>query len=272
VPLSDMLARAKPDLANGSEQVTIRSFKLTRTARRLDAAPVVEDVSLLGDAWLALDDAWLAKLDSGVLDESHAPAAGDARPATPEAGEAGPGTPEAGDARPATPEAGDARPATPEAGEAGPGTPEAGDARPATPEAGDARPATPQAGEARPATPEAGEAPPATPEAVPMPRLGALTGQPALDPEGRPIGTIADVVLDVPKARVAYLMVLLRPAAESAEPFRAVPFEALGPRDENGVRLTIDARALAKSPAFREQDLPLDPFASPAGATAQEPR
>jgi sporulation protein YlmC with PRC-barrel domain len=58
LPLDEMIARAKPDRP-GSERATIKSFKLTREGRRLDAAPAVEDKS-------KLDEAWLAKLDAGT--------------------------------------------------------------------------------------------------------------------------------------------------------------------------------------------------------------
>jgi hypothetical protein len=217
VPLSGMVARAKPDLERGSDEVTIRSFKLARVSRRLDAAPEVEDVSNLGSAWLA-------ELDAGTPDA----AAADAPAAAPDSRDA--------DAPAASPDSRDA---------------------PAAPS--DARDT---------------DAPAVPTDAAPLPLMGELLGRTALGPADEPIGTIVDVVVDVPNARIAYLMVLPRQGGKRPGEFRAVPFEALGPDgDAEGVPLTISARALASSPRIREQGrLPVDPFGPPAVGSTPEPR
>jgi hypothetical protein len=208
VPLSGLVARAKPDLEGGSDAVTITSFKLARESRRLDAAPEVEDESKLGSAWLA-------KLDAGTPD-AHAAA------------------PESGDAP--------AAPSVAAPSEAAPSESAPSDAAPS--------------------------------DAAPLPLMRGLLGRTVLDPADEPIGTIVDVVVDVPNARIAYLMVLLRQTAEGPDELRAVPFEALGSDGgEKGVPLTINARALAASPPIREQGrLPVAPFGSPSVGSAQEPR
>jgi sporulation protein YlmC with PRC-barrel domain len=200
LPLQELIARAKPDLEGGSERATIRSFKLARVSRHLEAAPAVEDKS-------HLDDAWLARLDAGT-----------------------PGPP-AGSEHDAAEE-------------------------PHTPES-DAAPA---------------DAPPPAPR--PLALLSVRLGRPALDPAGEPIGTVVDVVVAVPKARIAYLVVSQKPAGpDGPEAFHAVPFEALASGGgDDGVRLTIGSAELQSSPGLASlAHLPVDPLAA-ATPAAPAPR
>ena len=231
VPLVEMIARAKPDpvgesesgTETGSESVTIRSFKLARVSRRIEAAPEVGDASRLGAEWLAT-------LDAGTPGVEHdaAPAVADTDPAT--SGEPGSGKP-------------------------GSGKPGSGEAA---------------SGEARSGEASSGEARPPQPDAAPLPRLGALLGRAALDPAGQPIGTVVDVVIDVPAARVAYLVVRRPKGTDAPDVFRAMPLQSLARSgDEESVRLTIGARELAASPPIHGlTSLPVDPFAAAGAATA----
>ncbi|HZM00538.1 MAG TPA: hypothetical protein VFD43_09835, partial [Planctomycetota bacterium] len=165
---------------------TIRSFKLARVSRRLDAAPEIEDKS-------RLDAAWLARLDEGTL----APAGGE--PAD-----------------------------------------------------------TPAPGAAQPAQP----AQPAPSDDAPLPLLGALAGRTALDAAGQPAGTIVDVVVAVPKARLAYVVVLLRGEPDGADSLHAVPLAALGSTDDDeSVRLKLSLPELRDAPRIDAlARLPIDPL------------
>lgn len=58
LPLDELIARAKPEPAGGSERVTISSFKLSRESRSLVAAPTIEDKA-------KLDAAWVTRLEGG---------------------------------------------------------------------------------------------------------------------------------------------------------------------------------------------------------------
>jgi len=197
VDMADLIARAKPDPEHGHDCAAIRSFRMSRTSRRIGLAPEIEDKA-------ALDAAWWERLDA------H-------------------GT------------------------SAQPGQGASGDVPPAEPGERTGQQHTSAAPVERPA----------------YLVLSALLERSAVDPEGRGLGTIADLVVSVAEARVAYLLVV--PAAEpagSATP-RAVPFETLSsapPGRGEAARLSLDAGTLASAPPVTDiHRLPAAPFADAKG-------
>ena len=92
--------------------------------------------------------------------------------------------------------------------------------------------------------------------------LKQLLGCAAVDDAERALGTIKDVVVHVPDARIAY--VLVTPAtADATAATRAVPFDDLkGPREPGGPMVfSLDAGALDRSPPVADLDrLPVAPF------------
>jgi sporulation protein YlmC with PRC-barrel domain len=92
--------------------------------------------------------------------------------------------------------------------------------------------------------------------------LKQLLGRDAVDDADRSIGTIKDIVVHMPDARVAYVLVTPAIADETAVT-RAVPFEAVrGPRGQDGpVLVALDAAALERSPPVADLDrLPVAPL------------
>jgi len=242
LPLDEMIARAKPDRP-GSERATIKSFKLTREGRRLDAAPAVEDKS-------KLDEAWLAKLDAG----------------TPQVrGQTGRSLPPP-EPEPATSHE-PAKPTLPPSEPAGPTKDATGAADAAAADDAAATPADVTAAA------ETSVAPP--PPSTPLPVVSTLLAQPALDPAGQPVGTLVDFAVGIQESRVAYLLVMQHEGPEGAETIHALPYDALvASSADAGIRLSLDAQALAASPRIEELTrLPVDPLASaPSGATPISPR
>lgn len=132
-------------------------------------------------------------------------------------------------------------------------------------------------GAAKPAVSEptdSGAVPPAE-SGAPAPHLvlKQLLGCAAVDAADRALGTIRDVVVHVPDARVAYVLVTPASADETAVT-RAVPFDALkGSRGEGGsIVIALDADALDRSPPVADLDrLPLAPFSGVQGQSAPGP-
>jgi sporulation protein YlmC with PRC-barrel domain len=119
----------------------------------------------------------------------------------------------------------------------------------------------------------------ASDEPVPHLVLKQLLGCAAVDDADRIIGTIRDIVVHVPDARVAYVLVTPASADDTAVA-RAVPFDVLkSPRGEGGpILISLDAGALDRSPPVADLDrLPVAPFAvqgrsAPSGGTPAAPK